>query len=59
MIQQLSPGYRQVFNMYVIEGYSHKEISEVMGIGEGTSKSQLARAKKTLREWAELKKLKG
>lgn len=58
LIQQLSPGYRQVFNMYVIEGYSHKEISEIMGIGEGTSKSQLARAKKALREWAEIKKLK-
>lgn len=49
IIQQLSPGYRQVFNMYVIEGYSHKEISEIMGISEGTSKSQLARAKAILK----------
>ncbi len=59
MIQQLSPGYRQVFNMHVIEGYSHKEIGEAMGIGEGTSKSQLARAKRALRDWVELQRLNG
>ncbi|MBX3257952.1 MAG: sigma-70 family RNA polymerase sigma factor [Chitinophagaceae bacterium] len=45
IIQELSPGYRTVFNLYVIEGYTHKEISEMIGISEGTSKSQLARAK--------------
>jgi len=45
MIHELSPGYRQVFNMYVIEGYSHKDIGDILGISEGTSKSQLARAK--------------
>ncbi|MGG9971424.1 RNA polymerase sigma factor [Ferruginibacter sp. SUN002] len=50
IIQQISPGYRQVFNMYVIEGYSHKEISEILGISEGTSKSQLARAKSILKK---------
>jgi len=50
LIQQLSPGYRTVFNLYVIEGYSHKEIGEIMGISEGTSKSQLARAKNILQE---------
>ena len=48
MIQELSPGYRTVFNLYVIEGYSHKEIAEIVGISEGTSKSQLARAKGVL-----------
>ena len=48
IIQQLSPGYRTVFNLYVIEGYSHKEIAEMVGISEGTSKSQLARAKAAL-----------
>lgn len=48
MIQELSPGYRTVFNLYVIEGYSHKEIAEIAGISEGTSKSQLARAKGVL-----------
>lgn len=45
IIQELSPGYRTVFNLYVVEGYSHKEIGEMIGISEGTSKSQLARAK--------------
>jgi RNA polymerase sigma factor (sigma-70 family) len=50
LIQQLAPGYRSVFNMYVIEGYSHKEIGEMMGINEGTSKSQLARAKGILQK---------
>jgi len=45
LIQQLSPGYRTVFNLYVIEGYSHKEIGDMLGISEGTSKSQLSRAK--------------
>lgn len=45
LISQLSPGYRTVFNMYVVEGYSHKEIGDMLGISEGTSKSQLSRAK--------------
>lgn len=44
-IQQLSPGYRTVFNLYVIEGYSHKEIGEMLNVSEGTSKSQLSRAR--------------
>ena len=44
-IQELSPGYRAVFNLYVIEDYSHKEIAEKLGISEGTSKSNLAKAK--------------
>jgi len=48
LIQDLSPCYRTVFNMYVIEGYSHKEIGNILGISEGTSKSQLARAKAIL-----------
>lgn len=50
LIQDLPDGYRTVFNLYVIDGFSHKEIAEKMGINEGTSKSQLARAKKILRE---------
>lgn len=53
MINQLSPGYRAVFNMHVIEGYSHKEIGEALGINEGTSKSQLARAKMVLKKMVE------
>ena len=48
IIQELSPGYRTVFNLYVVEGYTHKEIADMMGISEGTSKSQLARAKAIL-----------
>ena len=50
LIQDLSPGYRTVFNLYVIEGYSHKEIGDLLGISEGTSKSQLARAKAILQK---------
>jgi RNA polymerase sigma-70 factor (ECF subfamily) len=45
MIQDLAPGYRTVFNLYAIEGYSHREISEMLQISEGTSKSQFARAR--------------
>lgn len=48
LIGELSPGYRTVFNMYVIEGYSHQEIGEMLGISEGTSKSQLSRARSLL-----------
>lgn len=48
LIQGLSPGYRTVFNLYVVEGYTHREIGEMLGISEGTSKSQLARAKAIL-----------
>jgi len=50
LIQQLSNGYRLVFNMYVIEGYSHKEIATELGITEGASKSQLSRARAILKE---------
>jgi len=50
LIQQLAPGYRIVFNLYAIEGYSHKEIGEIVGISEGASKSQLSRARAILKE---------
>lgn len=50
LIQALSPKYRMVFNLYAIEGYSHKEISEMMGISVGTSKSNLARARVILQK---------
>ncbi|MDG1842436.1 MAG: RNA polymerase sigma factor [Crocinitomicaceae bacterium] len=49
-IQELSPGYRAVFNLYVIEDYSHKEIADKLGISEGTSKSNLAKAKMNLQK---------
>jgi len=52
-VQELAPGYRSVFNMYVIEGYSHKDIADLMGISEGTSKSQLARARVILQKKVE------
>lgn len=45
MIRELPAGYRAVFNMYAIDGYSHKEIAEHLGITESTSKSQLNRAR--------------
>jgi len=48
LIQQLPPRYKMVFNMYAIDGYSHKEIAGIMGIDEGTSKSNLSRARKIL-----------
>lgn len=50
LVNELSPGYKAVFNMHVIEGYSHKEIADMLGINEGTSKSQLARAKGVLKK---------
>jgi len=53
MLQELSTGYRLVFNMHVIEGYSHKDIGEILGSSEGTSKSQLARAKAMLKQMVE------
>jgi RNA polymerase sigma factor (sigma-70 family) len=50
IIQDLSPRYRIVFNLYALEGYSHKEISEMLKITEGTSKSNLSRARTILQE---------
>jgi len=49
VIQTLPDGYRIVFNMYVIEGYTHKEIAELLTISEGTSKSQLAKGRVLLK----------
>jgi RNA polymerase sigma factor (sigma-70 family) len=48
MIQSLAPRYQIVFNLYAIEGYQHNEIAEMLGIQEGTSKSQYARARAQL-----------
>jgi RNA polymerase sigma factor (sigma-70 family) len=50
MIQALPHGCQIVFNLFAIEGFSHKEIAEQLGISEGTSKSQFARAKSLLQE---------
>ncbi len=49
-IQQLTPAYRSVFNLYVVEGYSHKEIADVLDITESTSRSNLVKARSKLRE---------
>ncbi|WP_210464178.1 RNA polymerase sigma factor [Rufibacter roseolus] len=50
LIQQLSPAYKAVFNLYVIDGYNHEEIAEILGISSGTSKSNLSKARANLRE---------
>ncbi len=49
-IHSLSPAYRAVFNLYVLEDYTHKEIAEILGISEGTSKSNLSKAKLNLQK---------
>jgi RNA polymerase sigma factor (sigma-70 family) len=49
IIQTIPAGYRMVFNMYVIEGYTHREIAELLSISEGTSKSQLAKGRALLK----------
>jgi RNA polymerase sigma factor (sigma-70 family) len=64
IIQQLPAGYQLVFNLYAIDGYSHKEIAEQLGISENTSKSQLSRARVYLQkllvqyEWNAVQKIK-
>lgn len=50
LVQELPTKYRITFNMYVLDGYSHKEISAALGTSEGTSKSNLARARSILKE---------
>jgi RNA polymerase sigma-70 factor (ECF subfamily) len=53
MVQRLPDGYRVVFNLYVMEGYKHREIAEMLSISENTSKSQLMKAKNMLRNQLE------
>lgn len=50
LIDNLPDGYRMIFNLYAIEGYKHQEIASMLGINEGTSKSQLSHARKILKE---------
>ncbi len=50
LIQQMPQGFRQVFNLSILEGYSHREISEILGITESTSRSQLVRARNYLKK---------
>jgi RNA polymerase sigma-70 factor (ECF subfamily) len=54
LVQKLPAGYRTIFNLYAIDGYSHDEISKQLGIEVGTSKSQLSRAKSVLAKWIQL-----
>jgi RNA polymerase sigma-70 factor (ECF subfamily) len=50
MVLALPAGYSTVFNLYMVEGYTHKEIAGMMGINEGTSKSQLSKARNLLQK---------
>ena len=50
LIDHLPEGYKMIFNLYAIEGYKHKEIAEMLGINEGTSKSQLSYARRMLQD---------
>ena len=50
LIDSLPDGYKMIFNLYAIEGYKHQEIASLLGINEGTSKSQLSHARKILKE---------
>jgi RNA polymerase sigma-70 factor (ECF subfamily) len=57
MMNELPPGYKTVFNLYVLEGYKHREIADFLGISINTSKSQLILAKKKMREIYKKKQL--
>ncbi len=57
VIRQLPPGYQAIFNLHAVEGYTHVEIGEMLGISDGTSRSQYARARALLITWlAEISK---
>lgn len=58
LVNTLPVGYRMVFNMYAVEGYSHPEIARLLGISENTSKSQLSRARAMLRSLLEKRGIK-
>lgn len=53
LITKLPLGYRTIFNLYVIEGYSHQEIATMLNITEGTSKSQLSKARRQMQQFIE------
>lgn len=53
LIRQLPAGYQAIFNLYAVEGYSHVEIGQLLGISEGTSRSQYARGRSLLIKWIE------
>lgn len=51
LVQQLPPAYRTVFSLYVVDGYSHAEIATMLNINEGTSRSNLAKARMKMQDW--------
>lgn len=53
LIRQLPTGYQAIFNLYAVEGYTHVEIGKMLGISEGTSRSQYSRARNLLIQWVE------
>ena len=53
LIRQLPTGYQTIFNLYAVEGFTHVEIGKMLGINEGTSRSQYARARGLLITWLE------
>lgn len=53
LVRQLPTGYQTIFNLHAVEGYSHVEIGKLLGINEGTSRSQYARARSLLISWVE------
>ena len=54
LVQKLPPSYRMVFSLYVVEGYSHAEIAEILKINEGTSRSNLVKARHKMQEWVKI-----
>lgn len=57
LLQELPPGYRSVFNLYVLEGYTHKEIGEILNISPSTSKTQLMKAKRMMQDKVQILKV--
>jgi RNA polymerase sigma-70 factor (ECF subfamily) len=53
LVQKLTPAYRAVFNLYVLDGYTHDEIAKMLNISEGTSKSNLSKARENLKKMLE------
>ena len=58
LVRELPPSTQAVFNLYVIEGYNHKEVAQILGISEGTSKWHLSEARKILQQMIKQQELK-
>ncbi|MEJ7766504.1 MAG: RNA polymerase sigma factor [Chitinophagaceae bacterium] len=57
LIRQLPPGFQTIFNLYAVEGYTHVEIGQMLGINEGTSRSQYSRARALLISWLKINEM--